>query len=139
VASESVTSLRALVDLRRYAIGVSILGLGDLGRRQFAGQQRSPLVRLIAHVYGVVEAYRDNGKIKQRNVAQPGREELREELYPRLKRLLGQEVDSETPRDNHTDILDASTWGQVLAVRTPFDQLGLWSGCDRVRGTRPAW
>jgi hypothetical protein len=74
----------------------------------------------------VVEAYRDHGKVKQRTVADLGRKDLLAELFPKLKRWLGQDVDSETPRDSDPNILDASTWGPVLAVRTLFDQLGLW-------------
>jgi transposase len=82
----------------------------------------------------VVEAYRDNGKVKQRTVADLGRKDLLAELFPKLKRLLGQDVDSETPRDNDPDFLDASTWGPVLAVRVLFDQLGLWSILDEALG-----
>jgi len=82
----------------------------------------------------VVEAYRDHGKVKQRTVADLGRKDLLAELFPKLKRLLGQDVDSETPRDSDPNILDASTWGPVLAVRTLFDQLGLWSILDEALG-----
>jgi transposase len=82
----------------------------------------------------VVEAYRDNGKVKQRTVADLGRKDLLAELFPKLKRLLGQDVDSETPRDNDPDFLDAPTWGPVLAVRVLFDQLGLWSILDEALG-----
>src|SRR5512144_2370546 len=73
----------------------------------------------------VVEAYRDNGKVKQRTVADLGRKDLLAKLFPKLKRLLGQEVDSETPRDSDPAILDASTWGPVLVVWSVFDQVGL--------------
>ena len=82
----------------------------------------------------VVEAYRDNGKVKQRTVADLGRKELLAELFPKLKRLLGQDVDSGTSEDKDPDILDASTWGPVLAVRTLFDQLGLWAIFDKALG-----
>ncbi|MBV8487905.1 MAG: hypothetical protein JO161_06465, partial [Planctomycetaceae bacterium] len=82
----------------------------------------------------VVEAYRDHGKVKQRTVAELGRKDLLAEVFPKLKRLLGHEVDAETPRDNNLDILDASTWGPVLAVRALFDQLGLWTLLDAELG-----
>jgi transposase len=82
----------------------------------------------------VVEAYRDNGKVKQRTVAELGRKDLLAELFPKLKRLLGQDVEPQTPGDNDLDILDASTWGPVLAVRALFDQLGLWSILDKALG-----
>jgi transposase len=82
----------------------------------------------------VVEAYRDRGKVKQRTVADLGRKDLLAEMFPKLKRLLGQDVEPETPRDHDLDILDASTWGPVLAVRALFDQLGLWSILDKALG-----
>jgi hypothetical protein len=82
----------------------------------------------------VVEAYRDNGKVKQRTVADLGRKDLLTELFPKLQRLLGQDVDSGTSEDNDADILDASTWGPVLAVRTLFDELGLWAILDKALG-----
>jgi transposase len=82
----------------------------------------------------VVEAYRENGKVKQRTVAELGRKDLLAELFPKLKRLLGQEVEPETSGDRDLDIVDASTWGPVLAVRALFDQLGLWSILDKALG-----
>jgi hypothetical protein len=48
--------------------------------------------------------------------------------------LLGHDVDSEIARDNDPDILDASTWGPLLAVRALFDQLGLWTILDAALG-----
>src|SRR6516225_1662269 len=82
----------------------------------------------------VVEAYRDNGKVKQRTLADLGRMDLLAEMFPKLRRLLGYDADSRTPRDNDLDILDASTWGPVLAVRALFDQLGLWAILDKALG-----
>jgi transposase len=82
----------------------------------------------------VVEAYRDNGKVKQRTVADLGRKDLLAAIFPKLKRLLGHEVDAETPREDDLDILDASTWGPVLAVRALFEQLGLWTILDAELG-----
>jgi transposase len=82
----------------------------------------------------VVEAYRDNGKVKQRTVADLGRKDLLAELFPKLKRLLGQDGDPGSSEDKDPEILDASTWGPVLAVRTLFEQLGLWTILDRTLG-----
>ena len=82
----------------------------------------------------VVEAYRDNGKVKQRTLADLGRMDLLAEMFPKLRRLLGYDADSRTPRENDLDILDASTWGPVLAVRALFDQLGLWTILDSALG-----
>jgi transposase len=82
----------------------------------------------------VVEAYRDNGKVKQRTLAELGRKDLLVELLPKLQRLLGQDASTEREQNKDLDILDASTWGPILAVRTLFDQLGLWSILDAALG-----
>ena len=82
----------------------------------------------------VVEAYRDNGKVKQRTLAELGRKDLLVELLPKLQRLLSQNADTEPGQTKDLDILDASTWGPVLAVRRLFDQLGLWSILDGTLG-----
>jgi hypothetical protein len=82
----------------------------------------------------VVEAYRDNGKVKQRTLAELGRKDLLVELLPKLQRLLGQDAGTEPADGKDLDILDASTWGPILAVRTLFDQLGLWSILDATLG-----
>jgi transposase len=78
----------------------------------------------------IVEAHRFNGKVKQHTVAELGRKDLLRELFPKLQRLLGQEPATGTAQSKDLDILDASTWGPVLAVRTLFDQLGLWTMLD---------
>jgi transposase len=82
----------------------------------------------------VVEAYRDHGKVKQRTVADLGRKDLLAEMFPKLQRLLSHDADSGTTRDNGLNILDASTWGPVLALRALFDQLGLWTILDTALG-----
>ena len=77
----------------------------------------------------LVEAYRDNGKVKQRTLADLGRKDLLVEILPKLQRFLGGDrADAGEAED--PDILDASTWGPVLAVRALFDQLGLWTILD---------
>jgi transposase len=78
----------------------------------------------------IVEAHRLNGKVKQHTVAELGRKDLLRELFPKLQRLLGHEPATETADSQDLHILDASTWGPVLAVRTLFDQLGLWTVLD---------
>ena len=82
----------------------------------------------------VVEAYREDGKVKQRVVADLGRKDLLIEILPKLQRLLGGDSGSEPsdPADPH--VVDASTWGPVLVVRALFDQLGLWSILDSQLG-----
>ena len=77
----------------------------------------------------LVEAYRDNGKVEQRTLADLGRKDLLVEILPKLQRFLGGDR-ADTAEVEDPDFLDASTWGPVLAVRTLFDQLGLWTILD---------
>jgi transposase len=82
----------------------------------------------------VVEAYREDGKVKQRVIADLGRKDLLVELLPKLRRLLDgdAEADSHDPADPR--VVDASTWGPILVVRALFDQLGLWAILDQHLG-----
>jgi transposase len=84
----------------------------------------------------VVEAYRHDGKVKQRTVADLGRKDLLAQILPKLQRLLGGHDGSPTSTAETPDraILDASTWGPILVVRALFDQLGLWSILDQNLG-----
>jgi transposase len=83
----------------------------------------------------IVEAYREDGKVKQRTITDLGRKDTLTAMLPQLQRvLLG--VPRLPDEDPHVvDILDASTWGPVLAIRTLFDQLGLWQLFDELLGT----
>ena len=58
----------------------------------------------------VVEAYRDNGKVKQRTLADLGRKDLLVEILPKLQRFLSGDR-SDTAEAEDPDFLDASTWG----------------------------
>jgi transposase len=84
----------------------------------------------------VVEAYRHDGKVKQRTVADLGRNDRLAQILPKLQRLLGGHDGSPTSTAETPDraILDASTWGPILVVRALFDQLGLWSILDQNLG-----
>ena len=78
----------------------------------------------------VVEAYRQDGKVKQRVIADLGRKDTLTALLPKLQRVL---LGTPTPAGEDPDaiqVLDASTWGPVLAVRALFEELGLWSILD---------
>ncbi|MBV8073030.1 MAG: IS1634 family transposase [Acidobacteriaceae bacterium] len=78
----------------------------------------------------VVEAYRDGGKVKQRVVADLGPKEQLLSILPKLHRLLaGEAAEAAEPH-----FLEAPTWGPVLAVRSLFEQLGLWDILDRELG-----
>jgi transposase len=81
-----------------------------------------------------VEAYRENGKVKQRTIADLGRKDLLAQVFPKLRRLLGGGSDTQTVTSSEPQILDASTWGPILAVWALFDQLGLWSILDAALG-----
>jgi transposase len=78
----------------------------------------------------VVEAYRQDGKVKQRVIADLGRKDLLTQLLPNLQRVLLGTPALPDPDADDIDILDASTWGPVLVVRTIFEQLGLWTILD---------
>jgi transposase len=78
----------------------------------------------------VVEAFREDGKVKQRVVADLGRKDLLLEVLPKLRRLLAGETDDRA----ELQVGDASTWGPVLVIRALFDQLGLWSILDQRLG-----
>src|SRR5512144_1949752 len=82
----------------------------------------------------VVEAYREGGKVKQRVVADLGRKDLLVEILPKLQRLLAGDSGQEVTPPADPDVVDASTWGPVLALRALFDQLGLWSILDEALG-----
>ena len=81
----------------------------------------------------VVEAYRDNGKVKQRTLADLGRKDLLVEILPKLQRFLGGDpadtAEAEDPRHPRRLHLRAG-----LVVRTLFDQLGLWTILDTALG-----
>jgi transposase len=83
----------------------------------------------------VVESYRQDGKVKQRTIADLGRLDLLTALLPQLQRLLkGQpRLLGEAPADD-LEVLEATTWGPVLVVRTLFTQLGLWNIFDELLG-----
>jgi transposase len=81
----------------------------------------------------VVEAYRQDGKVKQRVIADLGRKDMLQQLLPRLERLLrGEPRLPEQPAN--VDILEAWTWGPVLLIRALFEQLGLWHILDHQLG-----
>jgi transposase len=82
----------------------------------------------------VVEAFRENGKVKQRVVADLGRKDLLVQMLPRLQRLLAGDQALDTGELPDPQVVDASTWGPVLAVGTLFDQLGLWKVLDEALG-----
>jgi transposase len=83
----------------------------------------------------VVEAYREGGKVKQRVVADLGRKDLLITVLPKLRHLLASDNDGGAA-DPTLDplVIDASTWGPILVIRTLFEQLGLWAILDQHLG-----
>jgi len=84
----------------------------------------------------VVESYRENGKVKQRIIADLGRRDLLAAMLPNLRRVLEGTPKIEGASETDVDILDTYTWGPQLAVRKLFDELGLWDLLDRLLGKR---
>src|SRR3954453_9946564 len=78
----------------------------------------------------VVEAYREDRKVKQRVVADLGRKALLIEILPKLRRPLTAESGADTALPADPQFPDASNWGPVLVVRALFEQLGLWDILD---------
>jgi transposase len=82
----------------------------------------------------IVEAYREDGKVKQRVVADLGRKDLLVEILPKLRRLLTGDADLEAGDPTAPRLGDASNWGPVSVVRALFDQLGLRAILDQHLG-----
>jgi transposase len=83
----------------------------------------------------VVEAYRQDGKVKQRTIVDLGRKDLLTALLPQLQRLLQGSTVTADVCDSPIEVLEAATWGPVLVLRALFDQLGLWAILDACLGT----
>jgi transposase len=82
----------------------------------------------------VVEAYREEGKVKQRTIADLGRKDLLLAVLPKLERVLKGLPKLADEPEGDVEILDAATWGPVRGVRALFDDLGLWHLLDRLGG-----
>jgi transposase len=82
----------------------------------------------------VVEAYRQDGKVKQRTIVDLGRKDLLTALLPQLQRFLQGSSQAPDLSEDGIDVLEAATWGPVLVLRTLFDQLGLWAIFDASLG-----
>jgi len=62
----------------------------------------------------VVEAYRQDGKVKQRTIVDLGRKDLLTALLPQLQRLLQGSTVTADVCDSPIEVLEAATWGPVL-------------------------
>lgn len=86
----------------------------------------------------IVGSVRENGKVKQKVIANLGRRDTLEAILPLLNRFLqGDEDEKQLTRqlaaEGPIEILDASTWGPMLLARHFFTQLGLWKLLDAGR------
>jgi len=82
----------------------------------------------------IVEAYREDGRVKQRVVADLGRKDLLIAILPKLRRLLTGDTDAQSDDPAALHVGDAANWGPALVVRALFDQLGLWDILDQHLG-----
>jgi transposase len=74
----------------------------------------------------IVEAYRENGKAKQRVVADLGRKDVLTALLPKLQRLLqGENAIADQELQDELKVMEAANWGPMLLVQYLAQQLGL--------------
>jgi len=86
----------------------------------------------------IVSSVRENGKVKQKVIANLGRRDTLEAVLPLLNRFLqGDDDQTQLARqladEGPVEVLDASTWGPMLVARHFFGQLGLWKLLDSGR------
>jgi len=86
----------------------------------------------------IVSSVRENGKVKQKVIANLGRRDTLEAVLPMLNRFLQGDGDQaelarQLGQESPIEVLDASTWGPMLVARHFFDQLGLWDLLDAGR------
>ena len=86
----------------------------------------------------VVEAYRENGKVKQRIIADLGRRDLLAAVLPNLRRILEGTPKLQGQEDTEVHILETFGWGPLLVVRKLFEELGVGDLLDRLLGKRTA-
>jgi transposase len=86
----------------------------------------------------IVGSVRENGKVKQKVIANLGRRDTLEAVLPLLNRFLrGDDESHQFARqlnlEGPLEVVDASTWGPMLVARHFFTQLGLWKLLDAGR------
>lgn len=86
----------------------------------------------------IVSSVRENGKVKQKVIANLGRRDTLEAVLPLLNRFLKGDDDQtqlarQLAQEGPIEVLDASTWGPMLVARHFFGQLGLWKLLDAGR------
>jgi transposase len=86
----------------------------------------------------IVSSVWEEGKVKQKVIANLGRRDTLEAILPQLTSFLTgvgdpQQVARQLGQEGPIEVLDASTWGPSLVVRHFFNQLGLWKLLDAGR------
>ena len=81
---------------------------------------------------------REDGKVKQKVIANLGRRDTLEAILPLLNRFLKGDDDQtqlarQLEQEGPIEVLDASTWGPMLVARHCFQQLGLTKLLDAGR------
>ena len=94
----------------------------------------------VVHEYvRIVASVRENGRVKQKVIANLGRRDTLEAVLPMLNRFLQGEDDEQRQlakqlaEEGSIEVLDASTWGPMLVTRHLFEKLGLWKVLDTGR------
>jgi transposase len=87
----------------------------------------------------IVSTVREKGRVKQKVIANLGRRDTLEAVLPLLNRFFKgeQELAGQLAQEGPIEVLDASTWGPMLAVRALFRELGLWTILDECDADRP--
>ena len=97
----------------------------------------------VVHEYvRIVASVRENGRVKQKVIANLGRRDTLEAVLPMLNRFLQDEDDQQRQlakqlaEEGSIEVVDASTWGPMLVARHLFKKLGLWELLDAGRRWR---
>ena len=98
----------------------------------------------VVHEYvRIVASVRQNGRVRQKVIANLGRRDTLEAVLPMLHRFLKgddreehQQLAKQLAQGSPVEVLDASTWGPMLVARHLFEQLGLWELLDAGRRWR---
>ena len=87
----------------------------------------------------IVSTVRESGRVRQKVIANLGRRDTLEAVLPLLNQFLKgqQEIAGQLGQEGAIEVLDASTWGPVLAVRALFGELGLWTILEECDADRP--
>jgi transposase len=86
----------------------------------------------------IVESVWEQGRVKQKVIANLGRRDVLDAVLPILNRFLRGEdkptnLAEQAALSGSVEVLDASTWGPMLVARHLFEKLGLWQLLDAGR------